>query len=151
MTATISAIRPAGADLEPARHVEHPAALVGGGAVVGWLLSRHHPAVVLSLLALSVGLVIALVMFWPFVLAAGAIILTAHWRGRGRSWGRIGGTLAAMVLAPVVILCAALIGGVGLAIIMVAGLWATWHLAIKPRLCLLDSGAQREGAQTGIR
>jgi len=143
MTATIRAIGSGdngGGAIEPSRpRVEHPAALIGGGAVVGWLLSRHHPAVVLSLLAPGVGLVIALVLFWPFVLAAGAIALTAHWRGRGRSWGRIGGTLAAMVLAPVVVLCAGLIGGVGLAIIFAAGLWATWHLAVKPRLCLLDN------------
>ena len=75
MTATIRAIGSGdngGGAIEPSRpRVEHPAALIGGGAVVGWLLSRHHPAVVLSLLALGVGLVIALVLFWPFVLAAG--------------------------------------------------------------------------------
>jgi hypothetical protein len=130
---------------QPPRQRERQALEAGGaGLVIGWLIGRHHhPLVWAGLLAFSVGLVIALVMLWPYVIAAGVLVLGAHWRGHGRSWGRIGGTLAAMILAPVVILCTGLIGGGGLAIIIAAGLWATWHLAVKPRLHQLDNAHPR--------
>jgi hypothetical protein len=120
-------------ELYPNRR-EHPAALVGAGAVSAWFLSRHHhPLVWAGLLALAFGAVALVVVAWWAVLAAVVIVTGARAHGRGWSAARYGLTAASWLGALVFVIVGAALAGLGGALVALVLAWGAWHVLARPR------------------
>lgn len=148
MTATIRAIGSGdngGGAIEPSRpRVEHPAALIGGAGVLGYLFGRrHHPIVWLALTGACVGAGYVVVVLWPFALAALVIVTAARARGHAWSLARYVATFGAWLGAVVLVIIGAAVLSAGGALIAIAGSWALWHAAVRPRVHQFDGAHPR--------
>jgi len=120
-------------ELYPTRR-EHPAVLVGAGAVGAWFLSRHHhPIVWLGLGALAFGVAELVVVAWWAVLTAVVIVTAARAHGHAWSAGRYFATFGAWLGALALTIAGGAIAGLGGALVALAASWALWHCAIRPR------------------